>query len=367
MEPAQKHPKRKTNAHDDWLQLPIEAKNGACHRYYREFFPFDDLSRFICCKADGEQVLLDRQVFALFGVSGRVVSRHAEFPDPDAWRKTMTESAGVGRVEIGAVRGRDRARARGKLERAMLAFDMDVEDYAPTLPCLIPPDKATGLDELTWTHLRLSAALLDLMLERVVFRDSDSYRSLAVFSGRRGIHLWVPDKWRDWSNSDDIASLLAAISRLSSSPRVASNMVAVLRADPKGLLFLEQAERYLRSHALCRGSPLWDRTSELDPLLKIAGDAGREWDLDTVQTMSVMLLAPRVDEQVSRSHKHLLKAPFSAHPGSGAIALPFDLHHEVPLTFAGVKLDVRNVEKNSRPLEAALQALRNCTDAAAVK
>lgn len=344
-----------------WETCPKSEKQEACRLYYAEFFPYAEMARFLCERASGHREEFSAQLFAFFGLSGRVIERHAFFVDPKAWRDAVVQRD-VARMEIGPIYLAEDPTRRHVEDRSPLAFDMDVEDYADVLPCESLPDKTTGLDEISWRHLLLSTTLLDLFLELVAFRHDDEYRSLATFSGRRGIHLWVPDRYRDWWNGEAIGSLLSAIERLQDQTTRALHMVAVLRGHPSGQLFLGHARRYARE-AFRDGSPFWERSraGQLRSLFA-AAEAGMADNEDALDAAAVMLLAPRPDKQVSRSYKHLLKSPFSVHPGSGNISLPVELHLETLPSLEEVRADVRSVGGRAGSFQRALDVLKTFVD-----
>lgn len=284
--------------------------------YYAEFFPYEDLARFFTTGDSGEGGLMRRRV-ALFGDDGRVVERNASYADAQEWRRLIAEHPQTRRVEMGA----EFLAPHGRDERAMLAFDLDVEDYADVLFAHELPTKERGLDEGSWQHLVLSARLLDLLVGEL---NTRSHRSLAVFSGRRGLHLWVPTLFRDWQTRSWYENLFSSFSNFRTVAG-ATHAVAYLRVHASE--WLNDAVAFVRHQVATVGpqallTRLVDR--DLKSMARIA--LGNADDDDSVSCLAVALLAPRPDREVTRSHVHLLKCPFSVHPSTGLVSLPFELH-----------------------------------------
>ena len=292
------------------------------------------------------------QSFAFFGHQNFILNRHARFEGLAKWRE-YTVSNDVARIEVGPIYAS--GQKQPVADRSMLAFDLDVEDCALYLPCETAPDKTMGLTPLAWRHLALSTQLLDLFLRLAVFRADTTYRSLAVFSGRRGVHLWLPGKWRDWYNGDAMSAMLEAIQALGAS-ETAVEMVSALRGDADGRRFLARARPYA-TEALAEESPLWSRHAELPRLAEAMRGASASGGADELDTLSVVLLSPQVDKAVTRQHTHLLKAPFSLHPRSGAISLPFCLHNDSAEDIDSKRIDVRDMERAGPALQRAIDTL----------
>jgi DNA primase catalytic subunit len=199
-----------------------------------------------------------------------------------------------------------------------LVFDLDADDYKDHLPSswttpqsttTVTPDTASSihLTDDIWTFLVFSGRLLDLFLRHAVLpvaASSDHYRSFAVFSGRRGLHLWVPSHSRDWYNSETFLNyILDAISNLTQDPVAGSNsLISLLRTTTNDAGdILQEIESWWRQH-----------THGEDAAISLT---------DIIQR-----LLPRIDIGVTRDYRHLLKCPFSIHPKTHAISLPFPLY-----------------------------------------
>lgn len=176
-----------------------------------------------------------------------------------------------------------------------------------------------------------------------------AYRSLAVFSGRRGVHLWIMDKYRDEFNEDDVKELVDRIGGLQKALgacELFEKITQLAATDLTWYPFMDQVELYAREALV--SEHLWERNStsrELcDELSAMLGqEAAPSADFfrglqeseenEEVRSAStsfwraagILLLAPRLDTNVILGKNHLAKAPFSVHPVTGAISLPIDL------------------------------------------
>ena len=76
-------------------------------------------------------------------------------------------------------------------------------------------------------------------------------------------------------------------------------------------------------------------------------------------------MAPRPDENVTKSYKHLIKVPLSVHPSTGLIALPFPLHAEASQDITSVQMNVSALCTGETIIgsyyEAAVDHLTQCT------
>lgn len=163
-----------------------------------------------------------------------------------------------------------------------LVFDIDLTDY--TRECCSDKNMCNTCLPL----IKCAVEVLDTVL-----RDAFGFRHiLFVFSGGRGVHCWVSDATamtltrRDRSN---IADYFSTFSK---------------RSD-------EKVEAILRKYQ-------------------------KEMGLDENTSLSVLYerLFPKLDVNVTKQIKHLLKSPFCVHPRTGRVCVPLDL----------AELDVLNLE-----------------------
>lgn len=295
--------------------------------YWRDVFPYERLAN------------------ALFGGSGLVYQRlaafdghmkprgvHGHYETPQEWREAVLDAGDVARIDVGARCASD---MRTPLSMP-LVFDLDFDDCAnvhigPTLP-----SKTRGLDESAWRHITLSAALLDAFVRIYVAEeehdDEQPTPHFAVYSGRRGLHVWYPQLVRDWTSADDCLALSTALDRLTT-PVYAASFVAHLERVGAHTEELRNAVIDFATEALAQDSRLWTRFPAKHPAFHYFEDVARQWASRPVRMMlasklltaGVLLLAPRIDAAVTNSLTHLIKAPFSVHPATGHVCIPFSL------------------------------------------
>ncbi len=327
------------------LQKRTKGRGGVARRadvaerdvsqYYATHFPYEALAAFLCGGEEEWPTRLPDQEFAMFDASGRILDRHARFESIAAWKHAMASH--VARIEAGPEHA---ATTRGytHAERACYVFDLDIEDYAPVLRADTPPGKHVPMDNDAWTHLVLSARLLDQFLAAVIFRDQP-YRAVAVFSGRRGLHLWVPDHHRDWLSTDTAHHVVRAIQNLADSPEYARAAVRRL-ASSGGASVLADAVAYTR-HSLPDHPHIWNRLKSLvvrDHLRRTL-DAGEACADEEWAVAAMLFMAPRIDQEVTRRFTHLIKCPLSVHPSTGLVSLPFSLYVAPDLDAIKVRAD----------------------------
>ena len=346
--------------------------DGTCHssksvfrEYYAEWFPVGAMTAWVTCDVPGEE-LADTE-FCLFGENRRVIERHLRTADANTLREDLANSTCT-RVEIGSTR------TRMDTETRRLVYDLDMDDYHGVYPGEALPTKETGLDALAWEVARLSTRLLDVHLALVMCRPSTAPRTLAVFSGRRGIHLWVMGARVDWLTHDIVQQHLDALAELHTS-QGAKDFVTVLEhfshdADVDQRYHLRELRAALGVYArnsLCEVY-LWEnagkagarrdlfscvlechpRRSELTVYSDASVDvaeffcglraAGDETPAVFWERAAILLLAPRPDAPVSLQETHLVKAPFSLHPATRNVSLPFLPHAPESANFASVQV-----------------------------
>jgi DNA primase catalytic subunit len=178
-----------------------------------------------------------------------------------------------------------------------LVFDIDADDYdADKLRRCDCPGNKSVCDEC-WPIIIASARILDTILRH----QFGFQHMLWVFSGRRGLHCWA--------TGSDVAVL-------SQEARVA--VVACVQS------FFDPAAE-------------WQSIVCPEIAESLARIVGRAWDslaarhgwaaYDNVWERA-RVLRPRVDEAVTTATSHLIKSPFSPHPATRRLALPFDLWSE---------------------------------------
>lgn len=246
--------------------------------YYERYFPLHDVLRLLG-HGRGTQELRLREL-ALTDPRG-AMRRHVSYGDPAALRRALASAA---RLDVGAVYAAAAAERKqaglGRMQplRRDLVFDLDIGDFGLERRCACADKDYCAR---CWPLLRGSAAVLELLLGPLGLGLAERYW---FFSGRRGLHCWVRD-----------AALAAA------------------RPEERELLLAQ-----LKPGALAADSPLQKALLSLGASL---ASQLRETHGQLSDEAALALVWPRPDEPVTRDPRHLLKAPFSLHPATGAVCL----------------------------------------------
>ncbi|AAZ12295.1 DNA primase small subunit, putative [Trypanosoma equiperdum] len=237
-----------------------------------------------------------------------------------------------------------------------LVFDIDMSDYDNSRSCCT----GKSICRWCWTWMSCAAAVL-----RKVLEDDFGFRYLfPVFSGRRGIHLWVCDKRACKMHDDErsaLVSYLTVVVPKASQHAVVADFVngkpihptiqhvqaTVLDpaftslflnstpenpnrvTHPKGARIVYKAivsalkmgtrrdveQRFLRNVPFEEGNIL-----DWTYVLRTLGDAAT----NVIAAAQILLMYPRLDEHVSTRRDHLLKLPFCVHPATGSLCCPLE-------------------------------------------
>jgi hypothetical protein len=354
-------------------------------RYYREHFPAQSLVDWLNGVGKQQQPPQSKGgppaaapfgefEFALFkrptpaSESMMPIDRHAYFETAEQFRDTLINT-GTERVEIGAQTDLERM----GLVRNLLVFDLDAEEYEAVWPYPgSTKDRLAERNILTpqaWDMLVQSLRLLQLFLElNVMIGDlGKDLHYLTVFSGRRGAHLYLLGRFRDEllraQMQTRIIAPLAALQTAQGAFHFLRQLSQV-SARTVGQYTVQQVldEVLVYAKAALSSHDFWQRQTTLKPpqndtfyrlvcevfsgvpelIMRFVGLAKQpQAQADffaelTVQegekayrghwlVLGLVLLAPRVDKNVSTGRLHLLKAPFSVHPSTGVLSTPFDL------------------------------------------
>ncbi|KAG6821043.1 hypothetical protein H0H93_007933 [Arthromyces matolae] len=340
--------------------------------FYRRLYPFKSIFNWLNHEHTSTRLFSNRE-FA-FTLAGDVYLRYNSFTTADELKKQVCHLNPT-RFEVGPVyslRPRDRKSARpgmfNPLQRE-LVFDIDMTDYDPVRTCC----SGTDICKRCWSFIALAVKVLD-----VAIREQFGYEHLLwVYSGRRGIHLWISDKEAMELTDDERKALVGWMTVVrggSESSKKLSLRTGGSRSLPPPLQFKSRDAHMIRTavdilkdtftHVILSDQNLFASQQGYETLLeqipdsqtvarlreKWADDPGRsseeKWQdlkdeikryekgssqrnnlLAVLEDIILFYTYPRIDAEVSKHRNHLLKAPFCIHPKTGRVCVPVDPTH----------------------------------------
>ncbi|PFH52041.1 hypothetical protein AMATHDRAFT_140971 [Amanita thiersii Skay4041] len=323
--------------------------------FYRRLYPFKSIFHWLNHDSTPTRRFTHRE-FA-FTLPGDVYLRHNSFNSADDLKKQVCQLNPT-RFEIGPVysaRPRDKKTVRPSaffpIQRE-LVFDIDMTDYDQIRMCC----SGAGICKRCWGFIAAAVRVLDHGL-----RDQFGYeRLLWVYSGRRGIHLWISDPEAmeltdeqrrvlvDWmgvvfgseasgkrlnvrSGASKMLppSLRAAVSSLS--PIFVSLILMdqdCFRSE-KGYEALLQmipdtntVDALKKKWAVNPEKSSEDKWQDFKQLVKKSNH--RQMLSNAMEDVVLQYTYPRLDVEVTKHRNHLLKAPFCVHPKTGRVCVPVD-------------------------------------------
>ncbi|KAK8830568.1 hypothetical protein WA577_004298, partial [Blastocystis sp. JDR] len=236
-----------------------------------------------------------------------------------------------------------------------LIFDIDMDDYSPIRHCCT----GANICRKCWPFMMNAMKVMKYILkERFGFKQL-----LFVFSGRRGVHIWVCDKRARQLTDAQRKAIVDYISFSKTSYKVDYNLHEcakmlrgfferdilgedgqdVLRYNPaletaakKEFGNVDLVEVFQKQRCLplveCLPSNFSRMNKEkLTSVLKSDKSAMEKWEAiqkllekDTIDKVILTFTFPRLDKNVSLLRHHLLKSPFIVHPKSCRFCCPID-------------------------------------------
>ncbi|GAA5899473.1 hypothetical protein JCM6882_009127 [Rhodosporidiobolus microsporus] len=327
--------------------------------YYSRLFPFKQLFLWLN-QAHAPTKQWTHREFA-FTLQNDAYLRYQSFNTSDDLRAEIIR-LNPSRFEIGPeYSGRPNAR-KALMKSAFrpltreLVFDIDMTDYDSVRTCC--KDKA--MCRRCWKFITVAVKVLDELLRQ----DFGFQHLLWVYSGRRGIHLWISDPLAMELTDDQRSAIVRYIDIVKgftlmdkrvglSRPlhptlerafenHLKSAFANVVLADQECLKDEEQWSNVVKlipdkekASTLYKDIPAssslssrkrWDqiRIAPSGPQSASAAvkEKIREKHADAVDDIIIQYTYPRIDTEVSRKLNHLLKAPFCVHPGTGKVCVP---------------------------------------------
>ncbi|TEB37500.1 prim-pol domain-containing protein [Coprinellus micaceus] len=324
--------------------------------FYRRLYPFKSVYGWLNHDHMPTRQWTHRE-FA-FTLAGDVYVRYKSYNNADELKADVCK-LNPSRFEIGPVysaRPRDKKTVRQltPLQRE-LVFDIDMTDYDPIRTCC----SEANICKKCWKWISAAVKVLD---ESV--REHYGYEQLLwVYSGRRGIHLWISDPealdLTDAQRKAVVGWMNVVVASGQNEGMKKVNLRAGTKALPPPLqAALDTLLPYFTSIVLeeqdCFGSEKgYEALLEFIPDVKVADSLRKTWSADPTKpsaskwldlkaevkakdrsqraplmhAMEDIILHytyPRIDAEVSKHRNHLLKAPFCIHPKTGRVCVPVD-------------------------------------------
>ncbi|KAF5386156.1 hypothetical protein D9615_002369 [Tricholomella constricta] len=329
--------------------------------FYRRLYPFKSLFNWLNHEHAPTRRFTHRE-FA-FTLQGDVYLRYNSFNTAEELKKQVCQLNPT-RFEIGPVysaRPKDKKTVRPGMFTPLqreLVFDIDMTDYDPVRTCCSGAD----ICRRCWAFISAAVQVLHTSI-----REQFGYENLLwVYSGRRGIHLWISDKEAMELTDDQRKALVSWMTvihggqesskklnvRLNARSLPASLQTAVehlatifpeVVLSDQNLFASEDGyeallEQIPDSQVVTSLRKTWSanpsRSSE-DKWLDLKAQAkkfekGSSQRTNLTAAMEDIILHytyPRIDAEVSKHRNHLLKAPFCVHPKTGRVCVPVDPLH----------------------------------------
>jgi len=335
-----------------------EVNDTLLELYYKEYFPLEPFVRWL---GYGEIQTLARREFS-FTLEGDIYKRFLDFSKAEDLQRALVKDK-PHKIDIGAVYTnscKHRLSAGFKEVQRELVFDIDISDYDDVRRCC----QGAKVCSDCWPLMSIAVKIL----ERTLNRDFGYDKLLFVFSGRRGIHCWVLDeKARFLDKTARVALANYCQITVNSSAQIHSSFAlhpmenAALQiidrywdellktqdflSDEAGVdrmlkeVKIDDAKKATWKSEMMRQDRTLDRWAVLE--LHAKKDKDQKRDRNFIQRIKLSYTYPRIDIKVTEGFNHLLKAPFSIHPKTGKICVPFSAEEvdsfdlgSVPTVFA---------------------------------
>ncbi|KAI0090465.1 prim-pol domain-containing protein [Irpex rosettiformis] len=326
--------------------------------FYRRLYPFKSLFTWLNHEHTPTKQFINRE-FA-FTLAGDVYLRYQSFVTADEMKKQVCQMNPT-RFEIGPVysaRPRDRKTVRPTAFQPQLrelVFDIDMTDYDSIRTCC----QDAAICARCWKFIAVAVRVLDSSI-----RDQFGYKHLLwVYSGRRGIHLWISDAEAMELTDEQRRALVGwmtviqggkdMVKKVNVRRGAAGPLPPSLQAVVDSYLKFAFPDIILDDQNLFSVRERWEEMLKLLPPGKVRNELQEEWDMDSerasadkwqdmrdaiksadskekstlklvVQDIVLQYTYPRLDAEVSKHRNHLLKAPFCVHPKTGRVCVPVD-------------------------------------------
>ncbi|TFK44518.1 hypothetical protein BDQ12DRAFT_701971 [Crucibulum laeve] len=324
--------------------------------FYRRLYPFKAIHNWLSHEPIPTRLFTHRE-FA-FTLPGDVYLRYNSFSSAEELKKQVCQLNPT-RFEIGPVysaRPRDKKTVRSgafnPLQRE-LVFDIDMTDYDPIRTCC----SNAGICRRCWGFISAAVRVLDTAIRNQFGYD----KLLWVYSGRRGIHLWISDKEAMDLTDNERKALVGWMTVITGGKETGRklNIRSGSKSLPPPLQDALQILRKIFSDLILADQDCFGSEAGYEALLELIPDSGtverlrEKWTKDpnrssedkwsdfreivrkkpeserlplqaAMEDVVIQYTYPRLDAEVSKHRNHLLKAPFCIHPKTGRVCVPIN-------------------------------------------
>ena len=337
---------------------------NALDDYYSRVFPAELIYKWLTNGRDPRskdpyiEDTFPRREFS-FTLPGDIYCRHKSYDSPDDLVKDLCRQKPE-KIDIGAVwtlppksRNSYSNTIRYETVEKELVIDIDMTDYDNVRTCC----QGATVCNKCWKFLAIACKSIDLALH-----ESFGYNlRLWVFSGRRGIHCWVSDPEAKRLNDFRRKNL---IDFLNSGPKKHTPFIqifGILKQAFEDIIVKDQNLLVDQQHVdvineIISGDEkegiAFGRVRAAESSLivwrEILNVLSQKAGEMTLMKIVFKFLYPRLDVNVSRGTNHLLKSPFSVHPSTRKVCIPFEVSEVDSFDLSLVPTVEETVEGNSQ-------------------
>ncbi|XP_034943753.1 DNA primase small subunit-like isoform X2 [Chelonus insularis] len=279
-------------------------------------------------------------------------SRYIVFNDEEEMRKTLARQIPA-KLDVGpAFNIMPIFKNKDKLIplKKEIVIDIDINDYGDIRTCC----SDAKLCRKCWKYMAIACKIIDTSLRE----DWGFQNILWVFSGRRGIHAWICDpEIQEYSSSKraGIADFFQLVNKnafgrynvkIKRMNRFIERTIIMINEIFVPMCVVEQdlLGNTNRIEKFVNLLPSSEVKQEVEKLFQAHTTSLDRWNafVDYYQTqiesgnkvwlensyfmekIKIIYCYPRLDRNVTIAFNHLLKLPFSMHPKTGKISIPFD-------------------------------------------
>jgi DNA primase small subunit len=318
----------------------------AVGNYYKHHFPYEEVWRLFSRQWVPAGPAAHMREYGWEGIGGSPFVRWKSCTTAQALHE-MVSGSDVGKLNVGAMFNADPSNRYKEREpmvprRRELVIDIDLDDYG-----------GISKDDLRASDMNWPLVAVGLEVVRQVLKEGFGFQHvLAVYSGRRGGHLWVCDERACCMDDQARAAIVQFLQpsegkgkkwwvdlvRHPNFKDISANLmvpyfrtVCVKAASDGGLGMFELAFQRKAFLALMHesiGKRLESEVCEVNlpeaalDLIEAYCKSGPAWRWEAYQTAIWEMIGPRIDANVSKHANHTLKSPYSVHPKTGRISVP---------------------------------------------